>query len=168
MLEKLPIPKLNELLSKYSDLLLAVLIVVPLAMIIVPMPTWLIDVLLTVSITFAIVILLVSFYISEALKIASFPTILLMCTLFRLALNISSTRLVLAHGYAGEVINAFGSFVVGGNYVVGGVLFLIITIVNFIVIARAPSVFRRLPPALRWMPCPASRCLLMPICALEL
>ena len=136
MLEKLPIPKLNELLSKYSDLLLAVLIVVPLAMIIVPMPTWLIDVLLTVSITFAIVILLVSFYISEALKIASFPTILLMCTLFRLALNISSTRLVLAHGYAGEVINAFGSFVVGGNYVVGGVLFLIITIVNFIVIAK--------------------------------
>src|SRR3989338_8699664 len=136
MLEKLPIPKLNELLSKYSDLLLAVLIVVPLAMIIVPMPTWLIDVLLTVSITFAIVILLVSFYISEALRIASFPTILLMCTLFRLALNISSTRLVLAHGYAGEVINAFGSFVVGGNYVVGGVLFLIITLVNFIVVAK--------------------------------
>ena len=136
MLEKIPIGKLNEFIGKYSDILFASLIVIPLAMIIIPMPTWLIDILLTVSITIAIVILLVSFYISEALRIASFPTILLMCTLFRLSLNISSTRLVLAHGYAGEVINAFGSFVVGGNYVVGGVLFLIITLVNFIVIAK--------------------------------
>lgn len=136
MLEKFPVLKINEFVTKYSDILFAALIVVPLAMIIVPMPTWLIDILLTLSITIAIVILLVSFYVTEALKVASFPTILLICTLFRLSLNISSTRLVLAHGYAGEVINAFGSFVVGGNYVVGGVLFLIITIVNFIVIAK--------------------------------
>ncbi|MBI2342450.1 MAG: type III secretion system export apparatus subunit SctV [Deltaproteobacteria bacterium] len=136
MLERLPISKLNEFLSRYSDILFAALIVIPLAMIIVPMPTWLLDVLLTFSITLAIIILLVSFYISEALKVASFPTILLICTLFRLSLNISTTRLILANGYAGEVINAFGSFVVGGNYVVGGVLFLIITIVNFIVIAK--------------------------------
>jgi type III secretion protein V len=124
------------LVGKYSDIVFAAFIVVPLAMIIVPMPTWLLDVLLTFSITLAIVILLVSFYISEALKVASFPTILLICTLFRLSLNISTTRLILANGYAGEVINAFGAFVVGGNYVVGGVLFLIITIVNFIVIAK--------------------------------
>jgi type III secretion protein V len=136
MFERLSIPKFNEILSKYSDLLFAALIVIPLAMIIVPMPTWLLDVLLTFSITLAIIILLVSFYISEALRVASFPTILLICTLFRLSLNISTTRLILANGYAGEVINAFGSFVVGGNYVVGGVLFLIITIVNFIVIAK--------------------------------
>lgn len=136
MLEKLPILKLNEFISKYSDILFAALIVVPLAMIIVPMPTWLLDVLLTLSITIAIVILLVSFYISEALRVSAFPTILLICTLFRLSLNISTTRLILANGYAGEVVNAFGAFVVGGNYVVGGVLFLIITIVNFIVIAK--------------------------------
>jgi len=136
MLDKLPLGKLNELLGKYSDVLFAGLIVIPMAMIIVPMPTWLMDVLLTFSITLAVVILLVSFYITDVLRIASFPTILLICTLFRLSLNISSTRLILADGYAGEVINAFGSFVVGGNYVVGGVLFLIITIVNFIVIAK--------------------------------
>ncbi|PIR16547.1 MAG: EscV/YscV/HrcV family type III secretion system export apparatus protein [Deltaproteobacteria bacterium CG11_big_fil_rev_8_21_14_0_20_49_13] len=136
MIEKLPILKINEIFNKYSDFLFASFIVIPLGMIIVPMPTWLLDVCLTFSITLAVVILLVSFYISEALKIASFPTILLICTLFRLSLNISSTRLILAYGYAGEVINAFGDLVVGGNYVVGGVLFLIITIVNFIVIAK--------------------------------
>ncbi len=136
MLEKLPIAKINAFVSKYSDILFAALIVVPLAMIIVPMPTWLLDVFLTFSITLAIIILLVSFYIHEALRVASFPTILLICTLFRLSLNISTTRLILSQGYAGEVINAFGQFVVGGNYVVGGVLFLIITIVNFIVIAK--------------------------------
>ncbi len=136
MLEKLNLGRFNEILSKNSDAMLAGLIVVPLAMIIVPMPTWLLDVFLTFSVTLAVVILLVSFYISEALKIASFPTILLICTMFRLSLNISTTRLILADGYAGEVINAFGSFVVGGNYVVGGVLFLIITLVNFIVIAK--------------------------------
>ena len=137
MSDRIPILQLlNGLIGKYSDILFAALIVVPLAMIIVPMPTWLLDVLLTFSITLAVIILLVSFYISEALKVAAFPTILLICTLFRLSLNISTTRLILANGYAGEVINAFGSFVVGGNYVVGGVLFLIITIVNFIVIAK--------------------------------
>ncbi len=136
MLEKLPLGKINEFVGKYSDILLASLIVIPLGMIIVPIPTWLLDVFLTFSITLAVVILLVSFYITEALRISAFPTILLICTLFRLSLNISTTRLILADGYAGEVINAFGEFVVGGNYVVGGVLFLIITIVNFIVIAK--------------------------------
>ncbi len=136
MFDKLPIFKFNEFINKYSDLVLAGLVVVVVGMIIVPLPTWLIDILLTVSITFAVVILLASLYISETLKIASFPSILLVITLFRLSLNISSTRLILGEAYAGEVINAFGSFVVGGNYIVGGVLFLIITIVNFIVIAK--------------------------------
>ncbi|MCE9624055.1 MAG: flagellar biosynthesis protein FlhA [Deltaproteobacteria bacterium] len=109
-------------------------------MIIIPLPTWLIDILLTVNITIGILILLVALYISDALKIASFPTLLLITTIFRLALNISSTRLILSQGHAGEVIQAFGSFVLGGtsmkSMVVGIVIFLIITLVNFIVIAK--------------------------------
>ena len=127
---------LNTIISKYSDIVLAALVIVVVSIIVIPMPTWLVDILLTVQITMGVVILLVALYINEALRIASFPTILLLATLYRLALNISSTRLILANGYAGEVIQAFGSFVVSGNYIVGGILFLIITLVNFIVIAK--------------------------------
>ncbi len=126
----------NQIISKYSDLLLAALVVSVIAMIIIPLPTWLIDILLTIQITFAVIILLVALYIQNALRIASFPTILLIATLYRLSLNISTTRLILANADAGEVVRAFGSFVVQGNYVVGGILFLIITLVNFIVIAK--------------------------------
>ncbi|MBI4211895.1 MAG: type III secretion system export apparatus subunit SctV, partial [Deltaproteobacteria bacterium] len=90
----------------------------------------------TVQITLAVVILLSALYISDALKIASFPTILLLSTIYRLALNISTTRLILAQADAGEVVRAFGNFVVQGNYVVGGILFIIVTLINFIVIAK--------------------------------
>ena len=128
--------KINEWISRYSDLVLAFVVILVVSMIIIPLPTWLLDLLLSVSITFGVVIILVALYITEALQLASFPTILLIVTLFRLALNISSTRLILGDAYAGEVIQAFGSFVVKGNYVVGGILFLIITLVNFIVIAK--------------------------------
>lgn len=133
---KFSLGNLNEYITKYSDLVLAGLVVAVLGMIIIPLPTWLLDILLTINITIGVLILLVALYISDALKIASFPTILLITTLFRLALNISSTRLILAQGNAGEVIKAFGSFVVGGNYVVGAIIFIIITLVNFIVIAK--------------------------------
>ncbi len=127
---------LNEVISRYSDLVLAALVVSVLGMIIIPLPKWLLDVLLTIDLAAAVIILLVALYISEALRIASFPTILLITTLYRLALNIASTRLILSTGDAGEVIHAFGNFVVGGNYVVGGILFAIITLINFIVIAK--------------------------------
>ncbi len=127
---------INELISKYSDLVLAAMVISVLGMIIIPLPTWLLDILITVDLTMGVVILLVALYISDALKIASFPTILLMTTLFRLSLNIAATRLILGTGEAGEVIHAFGSFVVAGNYVVGGILFAIITLINFIVIAK--------------------------------
>lgn len=133
---KISVGNLNDLITKYSDLVLAALVVAVLGMIIIPLPTWLLDILLTVNITVGVLILLVALYVSDALKIASFPTILLITTLFRLSLNISSTRLILANGDAGEVIRAFGSFVVGGNYVVGGIIFIIITLVNFIVVAK--------------------------------
>lgn len=126
----------NELISKYSDVFLAVLVIVIVGMIIIPLPTWLLDILLTIQITIAVIIVLVSLYITDTLRIASFPTILLITTLYRLALNISTTRLILAQADAGEVIRVFGSFVVRGNYIVGGILFVIITLVNFIVIAK--------------------------------
>src|SRR3990167_7621987 len=126
----------NAIIARYSDLLLAGVVISVLGLIIVPLPNWLLDVLISTDLALGIVILLTALYVANALSIASFPTILLITTLYRLALNIAATRSILAMGDAGEVINAFGSFVVGGNYVVGGVLFLIITIVNFIVIAK--------------------------------
>ncbi|HBF12647.1 MAG TPA: EscV/YscV/HrcV family type III secretion system export apparatus protein [Deltaproteobacteria bacterium] len=127
---------INALIAKYSDLIIAGLVMAVLAMIIIPLPTWLIDVCLTISLSIGVIILLVALYISDSLKLASFPTILLISTLYRLSLNISSTRLILSQGYAGEVIQAFGEFVASGNVVVGIVLFLIITLVNFIVVAK--------------------------------
>src|SRR3989338_9462282 len=128
--------KLNVFLGKYSDILFAALVISVIGIIIVPVPPWLMDIFLVLSLTISVVILVGSLYINDALKLSSFPTILLIATLFRLALNISSTRLILGTGYAGEVIDVFGEFVVFGNYVVGAVLFIIITLVNFIVIAK--------------------------------
>ncbi len=132
----IPFSSLNEVITKYSDIVLAAFVIAVIGMIIIPLPLWLLDILLTIQITAGIVILLVALYINEALRIASFPTLLLISTLYRLALNISTTRVILAHGDAGEVIRAFGNFVVQGNYIVGGILFLIITLVNFIVVAK--------------------------------
>ena len=127
---------IGALIGQYSDILLVAIIMSIIGMMIVPLPTFLLDLLLTVNISFAVILLLISLYISEPIKIASFPTILLVTTLFRLALEISSTRLILLHGYAGEVIESFGRFVVAGNFVVGAVIFLILTLVQFIVVAK--------------------------------
>jgi len=112
------------------------LVVGVVAMMIVPLPTWLLDVLLATNLSLAVAILLVVLYVPDALAIATFPTVLLLTTLFRLALNVSSTRLILLQANAGDVIKAFGTFVVRGNYVVGGVVFLVLTIIQFIVIAK--------------------------------
>src|SRR5690349_18692546 len=119
-----------------AELALAALVVGVVAMMIVPLPTWLLDVLIATNLSLAVAILLVVLYVPDALAIATFPTILLLTTLFRLALNVSSTRLILLQANAGDVIRAFGNFVVRGNYVVGGVVFLILTIIQFIVIAK--------------------------------
>ncbi|MBI2083133.1 MAG: type III secretion system export apparatus subunit SctV [Deltaproteobacteria bacterium] len=134
--QKVNFANINQLIAKYSDLILAAIVIAVLGMIIIPLPTWLIDILISSNLATAVIILLASLYIADALKIASFPTILLMTTLYRLALNIAATRLILSQGHAGEVISAFGSFVVAGNYIVGGILFIIITLINFIVIAK--------------------------------
>jgi type III secretion protein V len=103
---------------------------------IVPLPTFLLDIFLTLNITVAVTILMVSIYISSPVQIASYPTLLLITTLYRLSLDIAATRLILLKADAGEVIRAFGMFVVSGNFVVGAVIFLIITLVQFIVITK--------------------------------
>ena len=117
-------------------MVLAGFVVSVVGMMIIPLPTFVLDLLLTVNVSLAVLILLVSIYIPDALSIASFPTILLVTTLYRLALNVSSTRLILLQADAGQVIRAFGEFVVRGNYVVGAIVFLILTLIQFIVIAK--------------------------------
>ncbi len=119
-----------------AELALAALVVGVVAMLIVPLPTWLLDILLATNLSLSVAILLVVLYVPDALAIATFPTLLLLTTLFRLALNVSTTRLILLQANAGEVIKAFGGFVVRGNYVVGAVVFLVLTIIQFIVIAK--------------------------------
>jgi len=119
-----------------ADALLAAIVLAVVGLMVVPLPTWLLDLLLASNLAFSVVLLLVALYVSDGLKIASFPSILLLTTLIRLALNVSSTRLILLQADAGEVIRAFGQFVVRGNYVVGGVVFLVLTIIQFVVIAK--------------------------------
>ena len=125
--------KLSQIL-KNNDIVLAIGLVVIVCMMVIPLPAPLLDILLTVNISLAVVILLVCLYTQEPLDYSSFPTVLLIATLFRLGLNVSSTRLILLHGQAGNVISSFGEFVVGGNYVVGAVIFCILVLINFMVI----------------------------------
>jgi flagellar biosynthesis protein FlhA len=121
-------------LLRYSDFSTAIVVVMVIAMMLLPLPTQLLDLFVTCNIAGALLIVVVSMYTREALEFSSFPTVLLFTTLFRLAINISVTRLILTHGNAGSVIHAFGHFVVGGNLVVGIVVFLILVIIQFVVI----------------------------------
>ncbi len=121
---------------KHTDIIFAFAIIFMLGLMIIPLPPALLDFLLALNISFAVLILIVSLYIQKALEISVFPSLLLVLTLFRLALNISSTRLILLEGYAGKVIETFGQFVVGGSYVVGFVIFLILVIIQFVVIVK--------------------------------
>lgn len=128
-------------LTRNSDVYMAVAVVGILVFMVIPLPTMVLDLLLAFNITFALVILLASMYITRPLDLSSFPSILLLITLFRLSLNVASTRLILLHGSegttaAGKVIMAFGSFVVGGNYLVGIIVFLILIAINFMVITK--------------------------------
>ncbi len=127
--------KLSDIFQN-TDSLLGVGLVVILAMMLIPLPTIVLDILLTVNISLAIIIMLVCLYTTEPLDYSTFPTILLVATLFRLGLNVSTTRLILLKADAGEVIVAFGNFVVGGNYVVGIIIFAILVIINFMVITN--------------------------------
>ncbi|MDI1229334.1 MAG: flagellar biosynthesis protein FlhA [bacterium] len=124
-----------------SDVIFAFGIIAILTVLILPMPSWLLDACLALSLTFSVLILMTVLFIEKPLELSSFPTILLVATMIRLALNLASTRLILAHGHegkdaAGHVIEAFGSFVMGDNFVIGVIVFAILTIVNFVVITK--------------------------------
>ncbi|MDD4179825.1 MAG: flagellar biosynthesis protein FlhA [Candidatus Margulisbacteria bacterium] len=123
-------------LFSLSDFLVAAILIVIIALMLIPLPPFILDLLLTMNIAFSLVILLVAMYLKEPLEMASFPSVLLIITVLRLALNIAASRLLLTQAYAGQVVQAFGSFVVGGNYIVGIIIFVIITIVNFVVITK--------------------------------
>ena len=119
-----------------QDLMLIALLVAVIFMMILPLPTVIVDILVAVNMASAVILLMVAIYLKSPLQFTSFPSVLLVTTLFRLALGISTTRLILLHGDAGHIIDTFGKFVVGGNLVVGIVVFLIITIVQFIVVTK--------------------------------
>ncbi len=119
-----------------SDVVLAIVMAMIIGAMIVPLPSWLLDVGLAINLAAAVSLLVAALYAKDALKVASFPTLLLITTLFRLAMNVSSTRLALSEGHAGEIIQAFGEFVVRGDYVVGAVIFAILTLVQFLVVTK--------------------------------
>src|SRR6059036_3453926 len=123
-------------LLKHADLAAAFAVVVVVVMMVVPLPAALVDLVITVNIAAALAILIVTMYVPRALDFAAFPSLLLLTTLLRLAINVSVTRLILLHADAGGVIHAFGSFVAGGNLVVGLVVFLILVIIQFVVITN--------------------------------
>lgn len=127
---------LLRLMSGSSDVVLAFLVIIIIGMIVIPIPPELLDTLIGINLTVSVGLLMIALYIQKAVHLSIFPSILLITTVFRLGIEISATRQILLHAYAGEIIFAFGKFVVGGNFIVGGVIFLIITIVQFIVVTK--------------------------------
>ena len=130
--------------SKRGDIFFALGVVVLVVVLILPMPTWLLDISLAFSITFSVMILMTAVFTEKPLQFSSFPTVLLMSTLLRLALNLASTRLILGHGHegtagAGRVIQAFAGFVMGGSFIIGIIVFSILVIVNFVVITKGST-----------------------------
>src|SRR5262249_37674605 len=122
--------------SRHSDLAVAAMVIASLSMILVPLPTFALDLLLALNIAISISLLMIAMYVSSPVKLAIFPTVLLLSTLLRLSLNIASARLILLQANAGDIIRSFGSFVVRGDVFVGGILFLVITVVQYLVIAK--------------------------------
>ena len=131
-----PAPGGMRRLLAQTDILLAVGVMVIIGMMVVPLPPALLDLLLTINLAAAVTILLISIYTQDALHFSVFPSTLLLATLFRLALNVSTTRLILLHGEAGQVVASFGHFVIGGNLVVGLVIFFILVVIQFVVITN--------------------------------
>ncbi|MDR0595632.1 MAG: type III secretion system export apparatus subunit SctV [Puniceicoccales bacterium] len=123
-------------LSRFNDIVFAFLVVMIVALMIMPVPPPVLDCLLSLNLTISVLLLMMALYIPRTLAFSTFPSVLLFTTLFRLALNITTTRLILIHAHAGEIINTFGNFVVAGNFVVGAVIFLILLIVQFLVITK--------------------------------
>jgi len=131
---------LNNIISK-ADIVLAIGVMSILLIMVVPLPLIVLDLLLALSITVGVLILFVALFSESSLEFSSFPSVLLIATIFRLSLNVASTRLILLEGHqgpgaAGSIINSFGEFVVGGNQIVGIIIFLILVIINFVVITK--------------------------------
>ena len=133
------LPRLQRIVqvsTSRNDLVLAFFLVAVIFMMILPLPTWLVDALIGINMTLSAILLMVAMYLPSPLSFSSFPSVLLVTTLFRLGISIATTRLILLQGDAGHIIDTFGNFVVGGNLVVGLVVFLILTIVQFVVITK--------------------------------
>lgn len=133
------VPRLQRIVqvaTSRNDLVLAFFLVAVIFMMILPLPTWLVDTLIGINMTVSAILLMVAMYLPSPLAFSSFPSVLLVTTLFRLGISIATTRLILLQGDAGHIIFTFGNFVVGGNLVVGLVVFLILTIVQFVVITK--------------------------------
>jgi len=131
--------KFASIIGTNSSTMLAVAVMLILGIMLLPMPTFLLDMFLVMNITGALVIIFVAMYVLRPLEFSVFPGLLLIVTLFRLSLNVATTRLILGEAYAGEIIATFGDFVVGGNYIVGTVIFLILVIINFVVITKGST-----------------------------
>ncbi|NLV97847.1 MAG: FHIPEP family type III secretion protein, partial [Desulfovibrionales bacterium] len=124
------------MMTRHNDITLVLLVVIVIVLMILPLPTTLIDALIGLNMGLSFIMLMMSMYVRSALDFSVFPTMLLFTTLFRVGLNIATTRLILLQADAGEIIFTFGDFALGGNFVVGAVVFLILTIVQFLVIAK--------------------------------
>jgi flagellar biosynthesis protein FlhA len=127
---------LISLITSRSDIVLALGVIGIIAVLVIPIPTQLLDFALAFNITFSLIVLLTTLYVTRPLDLSVFPGMLLIVTLMRLSLNVASTRLILGQAYAGEVINSFGNFVVQGDYVVGFIVFIILVVIQFIVITK--------------------------------
>ncbi len=125
-----------KVLLRHTDLLAAVAVVMVVTMLVVPLPSALLDLLITLNISAALTVVVATMYLGKPLEFAAFPSLLLLTTMFRLAINVSVTRLILTTGDAGNVVKAFGQFVVGGNVVVGLVIFLILVVIQFVVVTN--------------------------------
>ena len=125
-----PPGSINSSLASHSNIILAAALVTILATLLIPLPTPVLDLLIAASISLAIAVLIVTLSSKEALELSTFPSLLLFVTLFRLSLNVASTRLILLNGNAGKIIETFGNFVAGGSIVVGLVIFLILVVYN--------------------------------------
>jgi type III secretion protein V len=131
-----PVSRLARMLSQRGDLVVALIVLTAIVMMIVPLPTTVVDIVITLNIATAVLILLVAFYITAPTQFSSLPSVILLTTLFRLAITITTTRLILLQADAGQVVQSFGEFVIGGNVAVGLVIFFIITIAQFVVITK--------------------------------
>ena len=145
-----------------SSLAAPILIIMLLGMMVLPLPAFVLDIFFSFNIALSVIVLLTSLYTVKPLDFMAFPTVLLVSTMLRLSLNVASTRVVLTEGHtgpdaAGKVIEAFGHFLIGGNYTVGLVVFIILTIINFTVVTKAPAVSPKWAPVSRWTRCRVSK-----------